>query len=125
MAFRQTGLNHLYQTRRLPLLPVDSKHPPKHPPKHHCFRALRIRTFVESTGRTLPFEVQRRYHSERKALPINLHPEHTPLHRDGPFQRHVHLGLRLQALYYERTLRRFLALLNLHFPGKSPTRVAG
>jgi hypothetical protein len=70
-------------------------------------------TFVELTGLTLTFEAQRRYHSQRKgskALHINWHPEHTPSHRDGPFQCQAHLGLRLEALYYERTPRRFGAL---------------
>jgi hypothetical protein len=115
--FRQTGLNHLHRTRRLPLLPPDCTHPPK----YHCFRALRIRTSVESTGPTLAFEVRRQYHSQRKgskALPINWHPEHTPLHRDGPLQRHAHLGLRLEALYYERALRRFGALFKFALPRK-------
>jgi hypothetical protein len=70
-------------------------------------------TFMGSIGFTLAFKAQRRYHSQRKgskALHINWHPEHTPLHRDGPFQCHAHLGLRLEALYYERTPKRFWAL---------------
>jgi hypothetical protein len=72
-----------------------------------------MRTSVESADLTLTFEVQWRNHSQQKgskALHINWHPEHTPLHRDGPFQRHAHLGLRLEVLYYEHTLRRFGAL---------------